>query len=167
VLSGLLHDVGKIGVRESILNKPGKLTPEEFEEIKKHPTYGWEILSKIPHPLIEAILPGVRNHHEKWNGKGYPDGLAGEEIPFLGRLLAVADVLDALSSDRSYRPSLGFNRAVEMIVEEAGTHFDPDIAEAAATLHARGDLEVPPEPLALSQDPTPTANLGLLDSITP
>lgn len=144
-LSALLHDVGKVGVPESILNKPGRLTDDEFAEIKKHPVHGVTILSHIKSPRFEAILPGVRHHHEKWDGSGYPDGLSGRDIPFLGRLLAVADVLDALSSNRSYREGLGFDRTVEIIQEDAGTHFDPDVAEAAVALHSRGDLEVPAE----------------------
>ncbi len=142
-LSGLLHDVGKVGVPEVILNKPGPLTEAEFAEIKKHPVHGFNILVHIKSPRFEAVLPGVRHHHEKWDGSGYPDGLAEAKIPFLGRLLAVADVLDALSSDRSYRRGLGFDRTVEIIRKDAGSHFDPEIAEAAAALHSRGELEVP------------------------
>lgn len=152
-LSALLHDLGKIGVPESILNKPGKLTKEEFDEIKKHPVHGVDILNHIKSPRFEAIIPGVRHHHEKWDGSGYPDGLGGEDIPFLGRLLAVADVLDALSSDRSYRRGLGFDKTVEIIVQDAGTHFDPRIAEAAATLHERGELEVPTEWIEPESEP--------------
>lgn len=144
-LSGLLHDVGKIGVPETILNKPGKLTNEEFDEIKKHPLHGVNILSHIKNPKFKAILPGVRNHHEKWDGTGYPDGLTGENIPFLGRLLAVADVLDALSSDRIYRKGMGLDKTMEIIQKDAGTHFDPQIAKAASALHTRGGLEVPEE----------------------
>lgn len=144
-LSALLHDVGKIGVPESILNKPGKLTDEEFDEVKKHPVHGVNILRHIKSPRFEAILPGVRHHHEKWDGSGYPDKLGGEDIPLLGRLLAVADVLDALSSDRSYRKGMGFDKTVEIIQKDAGKHFDPRIAEAAVSLHERGELEVPAE----------------------
>ncbi len=144
-LSGLLHDVGKVGVPEAILNKPGKLTKAEFDEIKKHPIHGVNILSNIKSPRFEAILPGVRNHHEKWDGSGYPDSLAGEDIPFLGRLLAVADVLDALSSDRSYRKGLGFDKTVQIIQKDAGSHFDPAVAAAAAALHERGELLISPE----------------------
>ncbi len=160
-LSAMLHDVGKIGVPEAILNKPGKLSDEEFAEIKKHPVHGVNILRNIKNPRFEAILPGVRNHHEKWDGTGYPDGLAGEDIPFLGRLLAVADVLDALSSDRSYRKSLGFEKTVQIIKKDAGSHFDPEMAEAAVALHERGELEVPTEWLEpeAEVDPEPTARV--------
>ena len=108
--------------------------------MRKHPEHGVHILSHIRVSGIDAILPGVRSHHEKWDGSGYPDGLAGDKIPWLGRLLAVADVLDALSSDRSYRGAFDVNRAVTMIVEDAGRHFDPVIAEALRVLHARGEL---------------------------
>ncbi|NIR46216.1 MAG: HD domain-containing protein [Gemmatimonadetes bacterium] len=167
-LSGLLHDVGKVGVPESILNKPGKLTPEEFEEIKKHPVHGVNILGHIQSPRFTAVLPGVRNHHEKWDGSGYPDGLAGNEIPFLGRLLAVADVLDALSSDRSYRRGLGFDRTVEIIQEDAGSHFDPQVAAAAAKLHERGELEVPAdwiEPGPDSKEAETTGDFGVIGKV--
>nr|NIR45966.1 HD domain-containing protein [Gemmatimonadota bacterium]NIS02570.1 HD domain-containing protein [Gemmatimonadota bacterium]NIT68446.1 HD domain-containing protein [Gemmatimonadota bacterium]NIU52060.1 HD domain-containing protein [Gemmatimonadota bacterium]NIV25001.1 HD domain-containing protein [Gemmatimonadota bacterium] len=146
-------------VPESILNKPGKLTEKEFEEIKKHPVHGVNILGHIESPRFEAILPGVRHHHEKWDGSGYPDGLSGANIPFLGRLLAVADVLDALSSDRSYRKGLGFDKTVEIIQQDAGSHFDPEVAEAAAELHSRGELEVPREWMEPGEDPMPTATL--------
>jgi HD-GYP domain-containing protein (c-di-GMP phosphodiesterase class II) len=158
-LSGQLHDIGKMGVPEAILNQPRKLTPEEFAEIMKHPVHGVNILSHIRNPRFEAILPGVRHHHEKWDGSGYPDGLAGTDIPFLGRLLAVADVLDALSSDRPYRKGMGFDKTVEIIQEDAGTHFDPEIAEAAAALHSRGELEVPAEWIEPPRGPDPSATL--------
>ncbi len=156
-LAGLLHDVGKIGMPESILNKRGPLTDAEFEEVKKHPLHGVAILSHIKSRRMEAILPGVRHHHEKWDGSGYPDGLKGEEIPLLGRVLAVADVLDALSSDRAYRRGLSFDEIVAMIQSEAGTHFDPAVAEAVASLHARGRLDVPAEWHAPDGSPTPAA----------
>ncbi len=142
-LAALLHDVGKIGVPESILNKPGRLTDAEFEQVKKHCLYGVKILGHIQSPRFDEILPGVRNHHERWDGSGYPDGLAGDDIPFLGRLLAVADVLDALSSHRSYRVGLGFDKTVEIIEKGSGNHFDPEIAAAAVALHRRGQLDVP------------------------
>ena len=166
-LSGMLHDVGKVGVPERILNKPGKLTPAEFDEIKKHPVHGVNILSHIQSPRFKKILPGVRHHHEKWDGSGYPDGLSAEDIPLLGRLLAVADVLDALSSDRSYRRGLGFDRTVEIIAEDAGSHFDPDVAAAAETLHARGELLVAPEWIEPGAEATTPAGLGSVDTLEP
>ena len=133
--SAPLHDVGKIGVSDLILNKPGKLTDEEFEEMKKHTLIGEEIMNKV----IEAVpnsgyLTEARNlaggHHEKWNGKGYPRGLAGEEIPLSARIMAVADVFDALISKRVYKPPFTIEKALSIIKEDAGSHFDPLVAEA-------------------------------------
>jgi putative nucleotidyltransferase with HDIG domain len=154
--SGKLHDIGKMGVPDAILEKEGTLTAEETEEIKKHPLNGVDILSRIRKEHIRAILPGVQHHHEKWDGSGYPDNLSGEDIPELGRILAVADVLDALSSKRAYREALPFDEAVERIEQDAGSHFDPEVAAAAVALHARGELEVPQEPYEPELEPIPT-----------
>jgi HD-GYP domain-containing protein (c-di-GMP phosphodiesterase class II) len=145
-LSALLHDVGKIGVPDSILNKPGKLTSEEFEEMKRHPVHGARILSNIQSTRVSALLPGVKYHHERWDGSGYPDGLKGHDIPLLGRLLGVADFLDALTSARSYRGPMTLDQTIEMIQEGAGVHFDPVIADAAIALHGRGELVLPHAP---------------------
>ncbi|HEX5474395.1 MAG TPA: HD domain-containing phosphohydrolase [Vicinamibacterales bacterium] len=145
-LSALLHDVGKIAVPDAILNKPGKLTPEEFAEMQKHPVHGAQILSNIQSPTIKAVLPGVAYHHERWDGTGYPEGLAGEAIPILGRLLGVADVFDALTSTRSYRGAMLPADAIGIIVEASGRHFDPAIAAAAARLFDRGELQADPLP---------------------
>jgi HD-GYP domain-containing protein (c-di-GMP phosphodiesterase class II) len=142
-LSGLLHDLGKIGVPDAILNKPGKLTDEEFVEMRKHPVHGAAILSNIHSARVTALLPGVKYHHERWDGAGYPDGLAGEQIPLLGRILAVADFLDALTSDRSYRKGLSIDDVVKMIEEQAGRAFDPRVVSAAVTLHEKGELALP------------------------
>ena len=140
-LAALLHDVGKIAVPDSILNKPGRLTPEEFEEMKKHPLHGAEILSNIQSPSVTAVLPGVQYHHERWDGSGYPEGLQGEAIPLLGRLLGIADYLDALPSSRAYRGAISIDAAVELVRQEAGKHFDPRIADAVVGLHKRGELD--------------------------
>lgn len=158
-LAALLHDVGKIGVSESILNKPGRLTNDEFSEMRKHPLYGLKILSHIRSPRFRRILPGVRSHHEKWDGTGYPDAAAGDGIPLIGRILAVADFLDALTSERSYRGALEFDEVVGMIEQEAGKHFDPRVAAAAAALHSRGQLEVPAEWIVEPADIDPTTTL--------
>jgi HD-GYP domain-containing protein (c-di-GMP phosphodiesterase class II) len=139
-LAALLHDVGKIAVPDSILNKPGRLTPEEFDEMKKHPLHGAEILGNIQSALVKAVLPGVRHHHERWDGGGYPEGLAGEDIPVLGRLLGIADYFDALTSSRPYRTGVPWDEAVASIEQQAGTHFDPRIAEVVVGLHRRGEL---------------------------
>jgi diguanylate cyclase (GGDEF)-like protein/putative nucleotidyltransferase with HDIG domain len=120
-----LHDIGKIAIPEHVLNKPGRLTAEEFALIQRHPELGARILEPVQFP--EAVIGAVRNHHEKWDGSGYPDRLAGEEIPLSGRILAVADVYDALTSDRPYRPGWTHERAVGLIEEESGKHFDPKI----------------------------------------
>jgi HD-GYP domain-containing protein (c-di-GMP phosphodiesterase class II) len=145
-LSGLLHDVGKIGVPDAILNKPGKLTDEEFRQMRLHPLHGARILSQIQSDRVVSILPGVKYHHERWDGKGYPDGLKGEEIPLLGRVLGVADFLDALTSDRSYRKSLTLEEALKMVKELEGQAFDPAVVKAALELHEKGELALPVEP---------------------
>jgi HD-GYP domain-containing protein (c-di-GMP phosphodiesterase class II) len=145
-LSGLLHDVGKIGVPDAILNKPGKLTDEEFRQMRLHPVHGARILSQIQSEKVVNILPGVKYHHERWDGKGYPEGLKGEEIPLLGRVLAVADFLDALSSDRSYRKGLSLDEAVGMVKDLESKAFDPLVVKATLELHERGDLALPQTP---------------------
>ncbi|WP_309709280.1 diguanylate cyclase [Armatimonas sp.] len=124
----LLHDIGKLGVPEYVLLKPGKLTAEEFDKIKKHPEIGAAILDPVEFPW--PVLPVVKYHHEKWDGTGYPEGLAGENIPFTARILAVADVYDALTSTRSYRNAWTHEKAIHVIQKDAGTHFDPVIAQA-------------------------------------
>jgi putative nucleotidyltransferase with HDIG domain len=141
-LSALLHDVGKIAVPDSILNKPGRLTVDEFAEMRKHPVHGARILANIKSPMVAAVLPGVRYHHEKWDGSGYPDGLSGSGIPLLGRLLGVADFLDALTSARSYHEPKPLDEVVKLIAQGAGAHFDPEIADAVVRLHARGELNM-------------------------
>jgi len=145
-LSGLLHDVGKIGVPDAILNKPGKLTEEEFKQMRMHPVHGARILSQIQSQRVVNILPGVKYHHERWDGKGYPEGLKGEQIPMLGRVLGVADFLDALTSDRSYRKGLTLEEAVNMVKDLEGQAFDPAVVKAALELHKRGELALPSEP---------------------
>lgn len=141
-LSALLHDVGKIAVPDAILNKPGKLTPEEYAEMQKHPVHGARILENIQSATVKAVLPGVQYHHEKWDGTGYPEGLKGDAIPFLGRLLCVADVFDALTSSRAYRGALSASEAMAMIERDSGKHFDPTVAAAALRLFRRGELNV-------------------------
>jgi HD-GYP domain-containing protein (c-di-GMP phosphodiesterase class II) len=125
-IAGLVHDVGKIGVPEAVLRKPGRLTDEEFEQIKRHPRIGYDILQDIG-PLRD-VLPGVLYHHERWDGRGYPEGLAAGEIPLMGRLLAVADAFDAMSSDRSYRPALPREKVLREMIDCAGSQFDPELA---------------------------------------
>lgn len=142
-LAALLHDVGKIAVPDSILNKPGRLTPEEYAEMKKHPVHGARIIANIQSPAVTAVLPGVQYHHERWDGSGYPEGLRGEQIPLLGRLLGVADFYDALTSARPYRAALSADEAVALLQKGSGTHFDARIVDAVTRLHERDDL-LPP-----------------------
>jgi HD-GYP domain-containing protein (c-di-GMP phosphodiesterase class II) len=125
-IAGLVHDVGKIGVPERVLLKPGKLTDEEFEWIRRHPEMGYRILKDIPQ--LEDILPGVLYHHERYDGRGYPAGLTGEDIPFLARLITLADSFDAMSSNRTYRTRLSREEVLAEVERCAGTQFDPQLA---------------------------------------
>lgn len=124
-IAGLVHDVGKIGVPEAVLTKPGKLSEEEFGWIRRHPEMGAHILRDIPQ--FRDLLPGVRHHHERWDGTGYPDGLKGESIPMIARLISLADAFDAMSSDRTYRARLTRERVLEEIKAGAGVQFDPEL----------------------------------------
>jgi HD-GYP domain-containing protein (c-di-GMP phosphodiesterase class II) len=127
-LAGLLHDVGKIGIRDSVLTKEGPLTREEFEHIKQHVTIGYNILAEL-HP-IRNLLPGVLWHHERWDGQGYPHGLAGEAIPLLARILAVADAFDAMSAARPYREAMPPRRVEDILSGGAGAQWDARVVEA-------------------------------------
>lgn len=127
-MAGLLHDVGKIGVPEEVLRKPGKLTPEEFAEMKKHVDIGARILRDVRQ--VDDLIPGVLYHHERYDGKGYPHGLAGQNIPLIGRILCVADSFDAMTSNRTYRKALPLEVALMEIRRCAGTQFDPLLADA-------------------------------------
>ncbi|MCX8028995.1 MAG: HD domain-containing protein [Brevinematales bacterium] len=126
-LSAILHDIGKIGVPDSILRKPGTLTDEEFEVIKKHPVIGYNILSSIDG--LDEVLEGIKYHHERFDGKGYPDGLKGQEIPIFARIISIADTLDAMTSDRPYRKGLPFEFALEEIKKSKGTQLDPELVD--------------------------------------
>jgi putative nucleotidyltransferase with HDIG domain len=127
-LSGLLHDIGKIGISDNVLRKPGALTPEEFEHIKTHPDLGCRILDGVKE--LDKVLPVVRHHHEAWNGAGYPAGLKAEETPFLARVVAVADSIDAMSSDRPYRKGMPDEKLDAILRDGAGKQWDPKIVEA-------------------------------------
>jgi HD-GYP domain-containing protein (c-di-GMP phosphodiesterase class II) len=126
--AGTLHDVGKIGVPDSILKKPGRLEPEEARIMETHPVLGEAIVAKVPQ--LKDLLPGVRHHHERWDGAGYPDGLAGEAIPLIARLIALADTYDAMTSDRPYRKGLPVEVALTEISRSSGIQFEPALAEA-------------------------------------
>ncbi len=128
----LLHDVGKVAVPDAILFKPGPLTAEERALMTAHPTIGWEILRHVD--FLDDAKSVVRHHHERWDGQGYPDGLAGEAIPLPARVFALADALDALTSDRPYRGAVSWAKARETLRQDAGTHFDPAIVAAYDTV---------------------------------
>ena len=126
-----MREIGKIGVPVSILNKESKLSKEEFEKIKEHPLIGLKILEPIK--AYKDALPIVVQHHEKFNGSGYPNGLSGDAIDIGARILAVADVFDAVTSERPYRAGLIEEQALTLITEESGTHFDPVVVKAFLT----------------------------------
>lgn len=126
--AGSLHDIGKIGIRDDILLKPGRLTDEEYEKIKEHPVIGADIISKLG--LWDREMEIIRHHHERFDGTGYPDGLAGDEIPKLARIMSVADCYDAMASDRSYRKKMEKNKVLNIIQKNSGTQFDPVVVDA-------------------------------------
>lgn len=133
--AALLHDTGKIAIPEHILNKPGRLTPEEFEQMKLHATIGAEMLSSIDFPY--PVVPIVRHHHENWDGSGYPDGLRGTEIPIGARILSVVDCYDALTSDRPYRRRMTDEDALRIVLERRGTMYDPIVVDTFARAYER------------------------------
>ncbi len=138
--SAPLHDIGKIGIRDEILLKPGKLTDGEFEEMKAHTTIGYNALSVPSQKLgensfLKCAMEFAKYHHEKWNGTGYPEGLREEEIPLAGRIMAIADVYDALISKRIYKPPYSHEKAVEIIKKERGRHFDPKLVDVFMEIH--------------------------------
>ncbi|GMA57684.1 HAMP domain-containing protein [Alicyclobacillus sacchari] len=134
--SALLHDIGKIGIRDEVLLKDGKLSDEEFAVIKQHPVIGESIVRQIqPDTAMKPLLPGIRSHHERYDGRGYPDGLAGTEIPLFGRILAVADAFDAMTSDRPYRKGMPTERAIGILLEGRGTQWDPAFVDAFVAAH--------------------------------
>jgi HD-GYP domain-containing protein (c-di-GMP phosphodiesterase class II) len=156
-MTGLLHDVGKIGVPDSILGKPDRLTEEEFEVVKQHPQIGYDILRHIDD--FSYVLPGVLHHHEAFNGSGYPHRLVGEAIPLAGRILAVADAYDAMTSDRPYRKGMPHAKAEGILREERGKMWDPQVVDAFLACWASGKLSphAPPAPS--------TPDLPLTDAI--
>jgi len=149
--AGLLHDVGKLAIPEHILNKPGRLTPAEYEIMKRHAPIGAEILSVIGLPY--DVAPIVRHHHENWDGTGYPDGLAGDRIPIGSRILAVVDCFDALTSDRPYRTRMEDRDALEIVSKRRGNMYDPGVVDAFLALQESGLIETP----GLSAQPTVVA----------
>ncbi|MCL2221385.1 MAG: HD-GYP domain-containing protein [Oscillospiraceae bacterium] len=136
---GLLHDIGKIGISTTIIKKLGKLTDEEYESMKAHTIIGLEIVKNVT--AISGLTAGVGQHHERWDGKGYHEGLEGEDIALTARIIAVADAYDAMSSERSYRTALPKNVIVQEFEDCAGLQFDPTIAAIARELIENGDFE--------------------------
>jgi diguanylate cyclase (GGDEF)-like protein/putative nucleotidyltransferase with HDIG domain len=164
----LLHDIGKLAVPDHILNKPGALTPAEFEKTKIHTVVGAEILSRVNFPY--PVIPIVKHHHERWDGCGYPDGLKGEQIPITARIMSVVDSFDSVREDRPFRPSMSRDDAINLLRKGAGTHFDPNIVELfiselprfESEISSRGlDAEIhsgnPPMPIAPAEDEVATA----------
>jgi len=139
-ISALLHDVGKIGIDDRILRKPGALSDDEFEVMKGHPAKGAAIMSGVAQ-LID-IIPGMKYHHEKWSGGGYPDGLEGEQIPMQARIVAIADTFDAMTTNRPYQKAMELGYVVEKIKSFAGTRFDPRVVDAFVNAVKRGDIQI-------------------------
>lgn len=144
--SGLLHDIGKIGIDDLVLKKAGKLTDEEYKVIQNHPSIGYDILV-TPFEFLESILHGIRHHHERFDGTGYPDGLKGEEIPLVGRIAAVVDVFEALTTVRPYKKAFPISKALAILNEGKGTHFDPQVVDAFVKLLNEGKIAVDTGPL--------------------
>lgn len=139
--AALLHDLGKIGVPDNVLLKPGRLTDEEFRHIRAHPEIGARILQGCSEPVLSMARDVALHHHEKWNGSGYPHGLAGEHISLCGRIVAVADAYDAMTSRRPYKEPVEHDTAVTEIVSSSGTHFDPQVVDAFVALAESAELQ--------------------------
>ncbi|MGB0034354.1 MAG: HD-GYP domain-containing protein [Candidatus Acidiferrales bacterium] len=136
-VAALLHDIGKVGIPDAILNKPAKLTPEEYELMKKHPEYGWAVLRQVPGMERASLL--ILHHHESFDGRGYPAGLSGEEIPLESRIVSVIDAFDAMVSSRPYRAGLPFEEAERRLLESSVTQFDPTVVKSFLPL-ARAEI---------------------------
>ncbi len=150
-VASLLHDVGKIGVDDAILKKPGRLTAEEFEVMKLHTVIGANIMGPIRQ--MKRLLPGLRSHHERWTGEGYPDRLKGDEIPLMARIIAVADSFDAMTTDRPYQKAMGFEKALARLNELKGSGFDEHIVESFNRAYLAGEFRHDPKPTAPKLEP--------------
>ena len=155
--ASLLHDVGKLAIPEHILNKPGRLTPAEYEIMKRHAPIGADILAVIGFPF--AVAPIVRHHHENWDGSGYPDGLSGEAIPIGSRIIAVVDCFDALTSDRPYRPRMEDGEARQVLIDRRGTMYDPRVVDMFFEVQGTEATDAPPAPA-----PAPAARHSALQA---
>lgn len=163
----LLHDIGKLAVPDYILNKPDKLTPAEFEKMKVHTIVGAEILSRVGFPY--PVVPVVRHHHERWDGRGYPDGLRGEEIPMTARILSVVDCFDAVREDRQYRKAMTRDQAIQLIESGSGTMYDPAVVRAFIENLPQFEAEIrqrkkPPREPRTKSEATPAAKTRMPDS---
>jgi HD-GYP domain-containing protein (c-di-GMP phosphodiesterase class II) len=143
-IAAILHDVGKLGIREGILNKPGGLSDEEFEIMQQHPAIGAQIMSPIK--MLKDIIPGIRNHHETWDGKGYPDQLKGEDIPMVARIIKIADTFDAMTSTRPYQSAMTLEYVLAKMNSLAGSQFDPVVMDAFNAAVKEGDISPPSSP---------------------
>ena len=142
-MAGILHDIGKIGIQEDVLRKPVGLTDAEYAHIQQHPSMGYKILADIKQ--LSDVLPAVLHHHERWDGRGYPDGLAGEAIPEIARIIAVADSYDAMTSTRPYRDGMALERVNQIFRQDGGRHWDPRVVAAYfAVQHEIHALCLPP-----------------------
>jgi putative two-component system response regulator len=171
-LTSPLHDIGKVGIPDSILRKPGKLTPEEFEVMKEHTRIGGETLKASAQAYSEASFLWMAyeiaiHHHERWDGNGYPSQLAGDRIPLSARIVSVADVYDALRSKRIYKPAFSHEKSMEIILEGRGTQFDPDVVDAFVRIEGRirevsggyaGYEDAPPKIETHASNPAPASN---------
>ncbi|HEY3170226.1 MAG TPA: HD domain-containing phosphohydrolase [Thermoanaerobaculia bacterium] len=156
-LSALLHDVGKIGIDDRILRKPTALTEEEFEIMKSHPAKGAAIMEAIPQ--LRDVIPGMKHHHERWEGGGYPDGLAGEEIPLQARIVSVADTFDAMTTTRPYQRAMDIRFVFQRLRDLAGNRFDPSVVEALIRSYEKGELVPIAREEAPSEAPAPLARV--------
>jgi HD-GYP domain-containing protein (c-di-GMP phosphodiesterase class II) len=149
---GRLHDIGKVGVPDAVIQKTGKLTDAEFEQMKSHTTRGYNILSKL-HMLTDELVI-VRSHHERYDGKGYPDRKKGDELPIFAWIVSAADAVDAMTSDRPYRRGMSLEVAIDQVRLGAGTHFHPDVAEAVLDAVGTGTLKLIPQVSLYKDAPT-------------
>ncbi len=139
-LSAILHDIGKIGVRDNVLLKQGRLDDDEFEKMSRHPGYGSEVLNKSNIKQLREVIPGVRGHHERYDGKGYPDKISNGDIPLAARIISVADTFDAMTTDRPYRKGLSLDKAFDELKRCSGGQFDPQIVDAFFSAWREGEL---------------------------
>jgi HD-GYP domain-containing protein (c-di-GMP phosphodiesterase class II) len=139
-LSAILHDIGKIGVRDDVLLKQERLDDDEFEKMSKHPGYGSEVLSKSNIKQLKEVIPGVRGHHERYDGNGYPDKIGNGDIPLSARIISVADTFDAMTTDRPYRKGLSLDKAFDELQRCSGSQFDPQIVDAFLSAWKEGEL---------------------------